>query len=319
MNAISVGLDMFKNEHESAFARTNGYPPSYVHPRMVDAGGSDIFDRDTSEFPFLEEKPQVYGAHWLPMMLMGVDGLGYITRKTVPRANDLRDKPWLWYTADPFNDDGRQLDRSPLYLDATKVPTLPTRDLPGIPPNRRTFFKDWGDPTASPPDGMHMLPVLVDAWDQPILYYAANRNGRDSNMVEKNRNENNTYNNGIQQNGPPYYFHEDNEGFTGTSYTDPDFKGWDLRGGAHAIAESGHDLTASEIAAGLDVAVPEKYYNFARFLLDPKTRRALEAEGEEANELTPLKPVNPDTFLLLSPGVDARWGTPDDVTNFSIE
>ena len=320
VNAINVGLDMFKGDHESEFIQTNGYPPSHAHPRMVDANGKDIFKKpELAEYPFLQEKPQVHGAHWLPMMLMGADGMGYISRKTIPKWGHLRDEPWLWYTPDPFEDgSGRQLERSPLYLDLTKVPTMATRDLPGIP-NLRAFFPDWDKGEPELKIEMNMLPVIVDPWDQPILYYASNRNGRPSNMVEDKHDptNRNIYIGQIQEVGPPYYFHEDNVGFTGSSI-DPGDEGWDLRGGPHAIAESGESLNAEEIVAPFDEMEADKYYNFARFILDPKIRRALEAEADP-NPLTPLKPVNPDTYLLLSPGVDARWGTRDDVTNFAVE
>jgi len=29
----------------------------------------------------------------------------------------------------------------------------------------------------------------------------------------------------------------------------------------------------------------------------------------------PLRPVNPDTYLLISPGADGLYGTPDDLSN----
>ena len=37
------------------------------------------------------------------------------------------------------------------------------------------------------------LPVIVDAFDQPILYYVASKHGTTSNMVEAKRLEDNNY------------------------------------------------------------------------------------------------------------------------------
>ncbi|MCH7591488.1 MAG: prepilin-type N-terminal cleavage/methylation domain-containing protein, partial [Planctomycetes bacterium] len=34
LDSIKVGLEMFKNDNESAFKKTNGYPPSFAHPRI---------------------------------------------------------------------------------------------------------------------------------------------------------------------------------------------------------------------------------------------------------------------------------------------
>jgi len=43
--------------------------------------------------------------------------------------------------------------------------------------------------------------------------------------------------------------------------------------------------------------------SFARFIWN----RRIKARNE---------PVNKDSFLLISPGADALWGTEDDITNF---
>jgi hypothetical protein len=284
---------------------------------MVDAENENIVDPTKAEFPYLEDKPIVYGAQWLPAMLMGVDAQGYISRSTVPKAGDLRDEPWMWYIADPFEDgSGRLLDRSPLYVDKSKITALPTNDLPGIP-NKDDFFPDWVDDPE--PDDVNSLLVFVDPFDQPILYYASNRGGRPTNLVEDKHDPSgrNSYTGATQQEGPPYYFHEDNMGFTGIGRNDQGGPkaGWDLRGGEHAIKASGHELDAVALTQPFDPGDPEQYENFARFIIDRTVLHALEAQ-EDPDEKSLLKPVNPETFLLITAGVDGRYGTPDDVTNF---
>ena len=172
--SIKVALDMFKNDHEKRFRQTNGYPPSYAHPKMVKAGGTPIFDNgsEIGDFPFIsEDMPKVSGAHWLPAMLMGPDNLGYLKRSSVPRKNQLRKKPWLWYSDNPLGDGTPISERQPLYLDPGNVKTKPTAKHAGRPPaTAGAFFPDW--------DNMKGLPVIVDAFDQPVLYYVASARGR---------------------------------------------------------------------------------------------------------------------------------------------
>ena len=85
IRAIGTAIELFKNDNEREFPHTNGYPPSFAHPPIK--GYS--FDAHLGQFPFLEDvsdsnPPVVYGAHWLPAMLMGVDNLGYVKRSSVP-------------------------------------------------------------------------------------------------------------------------------------------------------------------------------------------------------------------------------------------
>ena len=303
-NALKVGLDMFRNDHERAFRRTNGYPPSFAHPPI----SSLRFEAHLGQFPFVDATPPpvVMGAHWLPAMLMGVDGQGYIKPATVPDRDNLPAKPWLWYEPDPLKD-GTTLERVPLYVDPGGLKLVRTEALPGsLSPNEKDdLFPDWGN--------MRHLPVIVDKFDQPILYYVANANGRATNMVARTRHEKNIYTGGPQLTGPPFYFHEDNRAFTGDAPEGGDSKyegGWDFGEGPHAIARPGHTLTAK------DIRDEENRETFARFILERKQYQSLLLAESTPSEATPLRPVNPDTYLLISAGVDGRYGTNDDITNF---
>jgi hypothetical protein len=261
-----------------------------------------MFDSHIGEFPFLQAKPSVYGAHWLPAMLMGTDHLGYVNRNTLPRSSELRGQPWCWY-AKP-GDSGCTLDnvleRRRLYLDPNGIRLKATKDLPGR--ENRRFFEDWDD--------MKDLPVLADSFDQPILYYVANAHGRATNMVADEHLEDNDYSgSGPQDEGVPYYFHQDNIGFTGiTDDPESEDRGWDFgsRDKTHAIAVSGADLSGPEIAK------QENRWTFARYVLD---RQLFTLAATSDNERTPLRPVNADSYLLISAGPDGRYGTNDDVSN----
>lgn len=302
IRAIEVGLAAFKEDNERDFRQTNGYPPSFAHPRIGPSNGGYAFQPHLGEFPFLDPvsqsaPPTVYGAHWLPAMLMGVDQRGYVPRSSVPRADNLRVEPWRWYTPDPLGT-GEPLARAPLYIESKSLRLIETQNLPG----RRnvdngSLFPDWED--------MKQLPVIADAFDQAILYYAANTYGSDRHMVHDVYDPDNDYG----EEGQPVYFHADNAGFTGVSDAPGDI-GWNYGGGAlgaHKIAESGEDLDAATIDE------PANRDTFARYILDEKAYRAL---GDPPPGNAGLRPVNPKSYLLISAGIDGKYGTTDDVTNF---
>lgn len=110
----------------------------------------------------------------------------------------------------------------------------------------------------------------------------------------------------------PYYFHQDNEGFTGTMSSDPAVNetllGWQFGGrpSGHAIGTTGDALLPNDL---IDVANRE---TFARYIIDRKLYAAL---GENTQSNAPLRPVNSDSYLLISAGPDSRFGTTGDVSN----
>ncbi len=307
IRAIEAGLQLFKADNGRDFPQTNGYPPSFAHP-VIRSGTTQIFSQTEAiagKFPFVDGRPTVSGAHWLPAMLMGVDQQGYISRKTVPK--EFRNKVETWYTADGPGDQTVVLERSNMYVDPGNVRTTTTEKIRGRA-NSEFYRGGEGDP-------LNKLTVILDLFDQPILYYAANTHGRDTNMVEDVRVIDNKYTGGPQAIGPPYYFHQDNVMFTG----DLNSPGWNFGGTTkpHAIARAGEDLTAPELTkADVD---PEKsnLNTFARYICD---RKLLKTFTSQTSQRTKLRPVNLDTYLLISAGVDGLYGTVDDPKNFpSIE
>ena len=299
LDSIKVGLEMFKNENGPDFPQTNGYPPSFAHPPIPNYA----FKPELGQFPFLRDNPAVTGAHWLPAMLMGVDQQGYIKRSAVPNVGELRREPFNWYTPNAIEPGKSITDRAPLYLDPS-IPTKKTRDLPGRP--NRDLFPDWGNEVD--PRTMSFLPVVVDAFDQPVLYYAANTHGKPTNMVADMHDPKNSYSGGIQQEGPPFYFHEDNKPFTGGPTDSEAERGWDFgnTGANHAIAVSGAAFGRNELIS------PANRQNFARYVIDRKIYASFPAARSSD---VPFRPVNADSYLLISAGVDGRFGTADDVSN----
>jgi prepilin-type N-terminal cleavage/methylation domain-containing protein len=312
LDSIKVGLEMFKNDNGPDFPQTNGYPPSFAHPPISGALTAD--EASQGRFPFIESKPVITGAHWLPAMLMGVDQLGYIKRSIVPNKDDLQKLPWKWYTPDPLNEGKPLQPRGGPYADTNGLAVKKTKDLPGRP-NRALFGTGWTSDD-NDPQGVQNLPVVVDAFDQPILYYAANAHGRESNMVERKRKTDNNYDGGDQEKGPPMYFHQDNWPFTGGGDTDTE-PGWDFgnTGAKHAITLSGAKDTAVDMVTAEKQELIEHRENFARYIIDRKIYSAYAAHPLDAKATMPLRAVNPDSYLLISAGVDGRYGTNDDVSN----
>lgn len=305
LSATQVGLEMFKGDNESDFRQTNGYPPSFSHPPIP---GYE-FESYLGEFPFLEgasesNPPVVYGAHWLPAMLIGVDAQGYIKRSNVSKKDNLREQPWRWYTPDPLNEggEGSPIERQALYMDPNTLKTKPTNELPGR--ENRDLFPDWND---EDPKGMQSLPVMIDSFGQPILYYVAQAHGKGTNFVADEHLKDSDYTGGTQKEGMPYYFHQDNVGFTGSKKQNQ--SGWVFgnRDREHPIYDSGAELTA------VDLHNPENRETFAHYIIDRKIyKNSIERDPVAT---TPLKPVNADSFLLITAGPDGYYGNSDDVTN----
>ncbi len=230
------------------------------------------------------------------MMLVGLDSQGYIKKSAVPP--EIRGEPERWY--DPA-DDVQILDRAPFYIDAGNTPMLVTEKLPGR--FDEGFFDSWGPPGTP----LWELPVIVDGFDYPLLYYVANKHGRPTNMVADVHEPDNDYSGGDQERGVPYYFHEDNAAFTGAETGDDTGEGWDFNG-PHSITKSGAMLTADQLLED------DNRNTFARYVIDRKIYRDL-SHRESINPATPLRPANADSYLLISPGPDGQYGTADDVNN----
>ncbi len=129
-------------------------------------------------------------------------------------------------------------------------------------------------------------------------------------MVEDEHDKDNGYPPGVQTEGVPFYFHQDNVGFTGAEGT----KGWEFVSSRHdhSIAKSGALLNAKEL-----VNDPDNFDTFARYIMDRKVYTNYASDHENLNEKAPLQPVNKKSYLLISPGPNGLFGDSDDVTNLS--
>ncbi|MFQ5490454.1 MAG: type II secretion system protein [Phycisphaerae bacterium] len=147
--------------------------------------------------------------------------------------------------------------------------------------------------TGSPPTALAQK-VFVDSWNQPILYYRARR-AATFMSTEPNKNV------GV-------YDHRDNRYFTGQNSPSATRDGVDMGAGfTHGITKS--DPTVSpepggQSGSGDDLSDPQYDNTFERFIWDRDvTQRNV--------------PVNRDTYLLISAGPDALYGTDDDIVNWT--
>ncbi len=136
--------------------------------------------------------------------------------------------------------------------------------------------------------------MFMDPWDHPILYYKANPTSLRMTGAKDN---------------PGIFWQEDNGIITGTKGgVVPDEDGRDFGQGKEgdlyhhiAVAKSPDPKERVDAIASLN----EDYkYSFARFIID----RDVKARPT---------PVQKDTYLLISAGPDARYGTNDDVLNWT--
>ena len=297
LQSIGGGLEMFRNDNQRDFRRTDGLPTSARVEDKASAGTQQLF-----------------GAQWLVRYLMGKDLHGYAPRRNVPR--DLLDpdneyEEERWYDYDP--DTGNPLvERVGPYVSSeavrlAKPEELPGADLIGTNPNEvdQETLKQ---------------PVILDAFGFPILYYVAN-----PRQAAKPRAYEAGYDPDTDPDSPRGVFtFADNCLFTGLCvegvchpyYAGWDFagSGWDFGGGVmHPMGEFGPAIpdTYQEYVEGfetMDMRVFQ-YYILNRSLyestFDPND------PGDAA-----VTPYRKDSYLLIAPGKDGLYGTDDDVTNF---
>jgi prepilin-type N-terminal cleavage/methylation domain-containing protein len=271
ISTITQGLETFKQDNAKTNRRTNGYMSSEYREDQATLGVQKI-----------------YGAHWLVRALLGRDLNGYIPRGVVPAnfpegsANEERVR---WYFPTPSDP---KIDRPDAYVSAKSIKLVETKELPGAPPQSNTFFNGFNFGANSTGD-TERLPVIVDSFGTPILYYAA------SSFPRSMCNQITGGGGGVDE--KLTYNHQDNEGFTGRD--NGALAGWAFKG------RTGHDIA---IPCPQSYGLIDEEPTFARYIHS-------EEIDQQSNGRT-LRPVRPNSFLLISPGNDGRYGNEDDVKNF---
>ena len=150
-----------------------------------------------------------------------------------------------------------------------------------------------GDLSTNPDDYLKQ-PFILDGFGYPILYYKANV-GASGMMVDWCPNPP----------GSGIFDPIDNALYTGMIACGADFA---ANGGMDLGAGKEHPLkwaTAPDVNPSVHIwSHPDWHGTFASAIWDRKvTARNV--------------PVKKDSYLLISPGADALWGTADDLTNFN--
>jgi type II secretory pathway pseudopilin PulG len=296
LKGIGAGLDMFKNENPEECRGGEGYPNSAL--------------RDDPTEP---DEQWITGAQWLVRYLMGKTLDGYVPRRNVPRAVLAQGTQYFeeayWYDLDQTNNPHAPLDRVGPYLPADQVKLESPIDLDGAP---------IGGGSGLPVQITNVTlttPVIVDNFDFPILYYAANTRlqkklkgaapvaGYEDASIDP-------ANSGI-------YTHADNGLFTGLEGgSGLRFPAWDLAGvGPNAVQKLMNfgSWTGGVPVEPADFEQPANAYTFPNFILNKEVYDSTKDTGDVTTSLVPYRP---DSFLLITPGPDGIYGSDDDVTNF---
>lgn len=294
--ALDTGLEAYRAE-----ANLGGtYPPSASdnpdNPHLIANPASHLSPQD--------ENTVIAGAHLLFHTMLGADMLG------TPGFNDF-DRDGLWWN-DTSNRDGSD---GAYELHATTAQPLHARygGAGYVSDKMKTQARTLGelqdsgrmvawDPAVENTATRNQF-LFVDPWDQPVLYYQANRAAQF--IVTPGPNGE-----------PGIYRQEDNAIITGSSGGELDSPGVDFgaapcpHGFRHRIGQvvESPPLPITLDANGVNTILTNDAYHhtFAAYILDPSSR--------VRNE-----PVRKETYLLISAGPDATYGTEDDSTNWTRE
>ncbi len=283
------GDRMVASPHENTYSQGNAIkdPPQGSEPRRRGLSGAALL-------------------YWA---LVGADGLG------APGFKDLNGDGF-WYN-DTYDGQGNEnrpgaydkdqqtgkplRPRAELYVNKDKAPASPVfNDSPNAPEEEREKYRlDAARDKDHKEIGM---PVFLDAYKQPVLYYRANKtqtNAVNLDPTYKNKDLIGVYD--------PY----DNSYYTGLETlpagqapTEPD-KAIDLGavlppgqdGFIHPLSQLGSMQNVNKLGQNFE---ENTFQGFIR----------------DKNVTVRVWPHNPDSYLLISAGPDHMYGTEDDITNF---
>jgi prepilin-type N-terminal cleavage/methylation domain-containing protein len=300
MKEIGSGLEVFRTDNEAELKGLN-YPSSHA--------GDDPTE-DSGGF-------QIFGGQLLVRYLMGKDLQGYVVPSSVPKqfwnatdpGSSWVQKGWYDKPGDTNFPTGATapFPRCGPYITADAVKVKAPKTLPGFP-------KD----VTSPDDLMNTNLIMVDTFEMPILYYAADSRYSDTpsatiatTRVMQSPDPNNPSGMGY----PGIYNFGDNAYLTGGSAM-ACLNGCCTPGGpwsAPRLGGSG-DPNACWFPAEWDDTpmtkddIATKGNSFPYYIMN---KSAYDSSGQKT-----VQPVRRDSFLLISPGKDGRFGTSDDITNF---
>lgn len=289
--AIDSGVNLFRSEAKLGGAfppsasdnrddRRKIANPKSTQPELNNDGNNEVL---------------ITGAHLLFHALVGADGLGTPGFRDLDRDgkwwNDTSDEEGGAYELDQTTGDEKRTRYGGAgYVDdkmKESASSLRTMDEGGFALNASDLPGETGL------DEM----MFLDPWGTPILYYRAS--GASRRILADNSKT------GAGRAG--IYWQEDNSLITGTDSSDYAADGLDfgpgkIDGQYHAIYNNPVPPITDKVK---DILEKEDYDDsFIRFIMDASIKAR-------------PTPVRAKEYLLISPGPDARYGTADDVTNWT--
>lgn len=291
---MDTGIQMFRAES----ALGGNIPPSASDNRS----NRQLISNPNSKTPIATPDTEVTGSHLLVMAMLGADFLG------TPGFRDL-DRDGMWsddtHAGQSVGVGGiggaYELDNDTLEPRRARYPAGGFYVDEKLQNKARTMSELVGEGSllagvnSIETETTQDLPMFVDPWGQPILYYKANSAARQMVTGDERRGT---------------YTQEDNGLITGTinssnnkTYAGLDFGGSTIDGTRHRIA----DATSPDPNPMPPMEELSEYDNmFARMIRDPRVKARNDA-------------VRKDSYLLISAGPDQIYGTLDDIVNWQRE
>ena len=281
--------------------------------------GAELFQGDFKHYPqsrgynpFEDDGSTLLtGAQWLGLQLVGPDGLGFVDPSIKNDTNNdgkIDGTDWVeWYDRNAT----REYSRQSLYAEvdggSLASPDQIAVNDPGMAPGRPVTLSNIAGGSGNWHNGR--VPMFVDAFGVPLLYYRANQQvtapfttGTPGSGLVVGR-----------------YDQADNAYLTGSDDNQGRYPvadgGWDFSGAGDQFG--GNTVAHALGVFGYDPSTPNKFpepKTFAEFFTDPTIfDRTVDSGGNNGR----IWPHRPDTYVLISAGVDTLYGTSDDITNFS--
>lgn len=262
--------------------------------------GLEMFQNDENKYPFSNAAEYgdlaggdpwevnggvrpLQGANLLVDAMIGRDFLGYDPKPTQRAGTASEYIRWTENNA-----------RRKPYVDPSGIGFAsvddPVEDAYGrIDPNEAT-------PTIGNVAANHLCPVFLDKFEKPILYYRANPNSNQKSPMFP------TDTNPIPD-GNPVYNWRDNIVFT--NHEGPQGERHDLYVEEGWVYSDNPDDDLSD-------------NRFVEFIMSFRASSRGPGHTEINPQWTKVRPVNPQSFILLTPGKDGIFGNLDDLGNFPV-
>ncbi len=287
INSIVTGCEMFRQD-EGEYPKSNPFTYGPFGNLAAQQAAMDAWEvRDASANP-------LQGAHLIVDAMVGRDFLGYDPKPGTTLGNSINSR---WFP-NPDPTDGVRRPRRNAYIRPEGISTAtlnkPPEDGFGVVP---TTALGVPLPTA---DNV-LCPVFIDKFGFPLVYFRANPKATQATPYMQNCGSSPDLDANISGG---VYDGRDNAVFTSSRTA------VDARHYIYDANQPSPPLTPAQFPA-----FPPLQNRFAEFI---RSIRATTYTNANPPQIQQPRPVNADSFILLSPGKDGIYGTLDDVANFDV-